>query len=144
MPTQKKRSTGLGAATDDPRRIFAVAREELPSGREDTLRLRQAANKAWLATCSAADVAAHHLGMRQPTSRSTRQAALREVERCARLHTRSLLSRFDDVQRHLHGECFHDDECPSDIGVWFDTAEGLIEDTLSALGRCRLKRRKSR
>ncbi len=143
MPT-KRRSVDFGAVTDDPKKIANAAEREYAEARNDGLKRREAAEKAWLAACAVADVAAHRLGMPPPAGRSSRELALEEVERLARLKTRSLLSRFKDVHDVLHGECFYGDACPRDFSVWIDTAKGLVEDTLTALDACRPKRRRRR
>jgi hypothetical protein len=139
---KSKKQKSLGVYTDDPKVILKAAVDEVPKGVEFTLlKLRQSSEKAWLAACTVADVAAHRLGMPKPGGKIARLAALREVEVCARLSTQSLTARFENVQRNLHGECFHNAECPVDIGSWFEAVDGLIDDTMAALAKCRLKRR---
>jgi hypothetical protein len=124
-PTVRRR-LALGAITDDPQQIYAVALAELKSASAvsaahgDTLGMRQAAEKAHLALSSAVERA---LG--KPIGSSTE-----EKDALATLGKRdaSLAGDFGKLRRALHSDCFHQNKCgaPSDLFVVFGRTEAML------------------
>jgi hypothetical protein len=142
-PRPRRSDRGFGAATDDPQAIMARANDELDKAqrRGDSLGMREAVNKAWLALSSTADVAADRLGRPIPGGKSGRVGVFRQIETCARLRPGTLAGTFEAFSRTMHGDYFHEDKLP-DAGVdyWMDAAEAVIKQTFDNLPRC-LRRR---
>lgn len=138
-------SGAFGAASDDPVALADRALEEAAEAirGSDGVGLREAAEKGWLAACSTADVVAMKLRRGKPKGRKGREDALAALEDCGGLRTGSFGKRFT-YARVLHGECFHEDDCPPDhvvVELLKDVCE-FAKDVLPVAERCRVRARR--
>lgn len=142
-----KLKSSLGAPTDDPLALAdrAIMEAESALKQRDTVGFRQAAEIGWLSASATADVVADRMGMPIPGGASGRRVTLENLEDAARLRRGSLVGRFEAARTVLHGECFHNDTC-SERGVLgtLDEVRTLATDATRALGRIRIRKRRSR
>lgn len=131
----------LGAAHDRPDKIANRAVREAISARDDDDK-RHAAETAWLALSSLADVAADKLGRQEPGGFSTRRGALKALEEAANLRRGTLDKPFDLARRELHGECFHGDKCPVDIVYTIEYYRDIVNDGIAAINKIARKKRR--
>jgi hypothetical protein len=134
--------TGLGEAADAAPTFRRARRERAAArGHGDRLRLRESAEKAYLAACQAADCVAVRLGRRAPKGTSARVDALRRFDEQEGTITEL---RFHRVHRELHSQCFHEDVCdPKRIDDAIAEAEKLVSAVAERLS-CRRARRPAR
>jgi hypothetical protein len=117
---------GPGEAAD-ARPTLERARAELREARKaaDTLRLREAAEKAYLAATQAADCVAVAQGHLPPEGTGGRLQALARLDRATR--TTRTVAAFGQVHLALHGECFHEGRCdPARVREGFRAAAALF------------------
>lgn len=134
----------LGASTDDPQALIERAVREAKTAikNKDSVGLRQAAEKGWLAASATADVVAAGMGRKIPGGATGRRQTLEVLERSRGLKRGSLVSRFDTAKEMLHGKCFHADECPrtDTLLVYLEDIKNMSDVALAAL-RKRSRRR---
>jgi len=140
----KKRKNGFEAATDNPVEIAAraIAEAKRAFRERDDLGVRQAANKAWLAASSAADVAAKNMGRKAPGGATGRKDVLEDLEKLARMKNGTLLNAFANARLALHGECFHGDSCPSSHELFgmLDAVQKMTHEAVVASASTRVQR----
>lgn len=140
----KRRRNGFEAATDDPVAIANRAIKEAKRAfrERDDLGVRQAANKAWLAASSAADVAAKNMRRKAPGGVAGRKEVLEDLEKLARLKNGTLLNAFSNARLALHGECFHGDSCPSphELFGMLDAVQKMTREAVAASTSVRVQR----
>jgi hypothetical protein len=120
----------------NPAPALRRAARELADARAhgDRLRLREAAEKAYLAACQAADCAAAGLGRSAPRGRRRRLDALEALDAKHGTNTELLFRRVHD---RLHATCFHEDVCdPKLLDRGFRETAELVEAVASHIA-CR-------
>jgi len=140
MATKKWMRT-FGAVTDHPGEMIDLAIEEATkaTGKEhDNLPMRRAADMAWLAAASAADVAAAKLGLDIPKGTNGRVAVLDKVEKAYKLRTGILCGKFNAAHTTLHSLCYYEDS-PSvdkrDVLWAMEETREMIRYTLEVIER---------
>ena len=105
----------MGKYLDDARTLYKQALVELERWRQtqDTVLLRDAAEKAWGAVTQAANEVIDARGRKVPSGTGVRRGELHTLERQdRRLRSLRLEDRFTSAEHVLHTECFYDGTCP--------------------------------
>jgi hypothetical protein len=123
MANSDRRGSLIEIAED----VIGAARREADDGyrRRDTLKIRQAAEKTWLAVNMATDHAMEQHGV-TPAAGSDSDVSRHEfLEAIGRRDISKELSFFAD---RLHGDCFYKGACPTEDGMRLalDEAEQYI------------------
>lgn len=123
MATDSRRQTLIEIAED----VIAVARREADEGyrRRDTLKIRPAAEKTWLAVNMATDHAMEQHGLTPAPGSDSHVSRHEFLESIGRRDISKELSFFAD---RLHGDCFYKGSCPTEDGMRLalDEAEQFI------------------
>ncbi len=138
---KKKWMRTFGAVTDHPLTMIDLAIEEATAatGEEhDNLPMRRAADTAWLAAASTADVAASKLGLGIPKGTNGRVAVLEKVEKSYKLRTGILGGKFNAAHATLHSLCYYENSPSADkrAVLWaMEETREMIRLTLDVIER---------
>jgi len=115
----------------------AIEEAESATGKEhDNLPIRRAADTAWLAASSVADIAAAKLGLDPPKGKNGRLSVLEDVEEAYRLRRGVLHAKLNSAHAVLHAACFYEnspDVSKRDVLAAMEEVKEMISLTLTAL-----------
>ena len=96
--------------------VLVVARDEARDGysKKDPLKVRQAAEKAWLAVNMATD---HAMGMHDRTPAPGPDAHQSRHEFLEAMGRRDLSKELSFFADRMHGDCFYKGACPTEDGM---------------------------
>lgn len=131
MSTAAPPSKGLAQLADD---LLAFARQEAREGfkADDTIRIRDAAEKAWNAAVQVTDLAMRARGT--PPTPGPRAHTDRHVffERIGR---RDLQEKYSFFADRMHGGCFYEGRIPHEetMNLWLDGVRQYIDDVKAGI-----------
>lgn len=133
MPPKKTKFIP-NAPTDDPKKLMNRAGRQMAEalqGRGDREGARMAAELAWLAVSSTADVLASSWGRVTPGGFKGRESVFKLIDKATGT---DFANTFGLLSEDLHGKMFHDDDFNLDkeeaINYLLNVAKRFIEDAL--------------
>lgn len=125
----------MATAPRNPTVTVRRAFEELDEARsaKDSLAIRQAGEKAWLAVVEATDRFLGKHGVRVPndeTAHAERRKGLRTLNRY------DLVKSYNDLSNSLHGDLFYfgEEYSAAEIDIYFREAAEYVEETTGTTG----------
>lgn len=122
----------MGKYLDDAKVLYQQALNELERWEQtqDTVLLRDAAEKAWGAVTQAANEVIDAHGHRVPSGTGARRQELHNLERQNRsLRSLHFEERFGAAEILLHRDCFYDGTCP--VPLVTDTVTETVQEYLN-------------
>lgn len=131
MSAPASKPVGLGQLADD---LLAFARQESREGfsKQNSIQIRDAAEKAWDAASQATDLAMRFRGERPtpgPGAHQDRSEFLHSIGR------RDLQMKFAFFADRLHGGCFYEGRMPheEEMNTWLDEVAQYVADVKSGI-----------
>lgn len=139
MRKNRRWMTSFGSVTDHPLTMIDEAIKEVKgtTGRErDNLPLRRAADMAWLAAASTADIVATRLSLDIPKGTNGRINVLEGVEKAYKLHAGELHGVLTYAHEVLHSLSYYEDSPKADkrnVLAAMEAAKKMVSRVLELL-----------